>query len=183
MRRLITIRPDVDIQFLYRLEDELTRARYDIDEKYQMGIGELREALKDIPGSDSIQISYREAGGLQTYTIGGKRVTVGRYAPIEEVVIEYLNRRNELANPFEDCPKETSMSITGLKSGAFHGTIEALRQRLIDKQNQGAAKIAAAGEVGAAKIDEAVNSAEAKIDKEVSEVLQDFSEFTNGGPA
>jgi hypothetical protein len=91
-----------------------------------------------------------------------------------------------LRNATEPPPIPTekpSMSITGLKSGAFHGTIEALRQRLIDKQSQGAAKIAAAGEMGAAKIDEAVNSAEAKIDKEVSEVLQDFSEFTNGGPA
>lgn len=74
------------------------------------------------------------------------------------------------------------MSITGLQQGAFQGTIEALRQRLIDKQSQGAAKIAAAGEAGAAKIDEAVSNAEAKIDKEISEVLQDFSPFTNGGP-
>jgi hypothetical protein len=172
----------VDLQFLYRLEDELTRARYDIDEKYQMGIGELREALKDIPGLDSVTISYQEAGGLQTYTIGGRRITVSRFAPISEVVEKYLNKRNEMANPFDDGHEEKHMSITGLKSGAFHGTIEALRQRLIDKQNQGAAKIAAAGEMGAAKIDEAVNNAESKIDKEVSEVLQDFSEFTNGGP-
>jgi hypothetical protein len=28
-----------------------------------------------------------------------------------------------------------------------------------------------------------VSNAEAKIDREVSDVLQDFSEFTNGGPA
>jgi TPP-dependent pyruvate/acetoin dehydrogenase alpha subunit len=75
------------------------------------------------------------------------------------------------------------MSITGLKSGAFQSTLEAMRQRLIDKQNAGAAKIAAKGEEAAVQIDAAVSNAEAKIDREVSDVLQDFSEFTNGGPA
>ena len=143
-----------------------------------MGIQELREALS----APDLEISYQEfEGGNQLYTINGKQIWTRRGIPIEAVVEAYLNNSHGMASPF--LTNETAkMSITGLKTGAFHGTIEALRQRLIDKQNQGAAKIAAAGELGAAKIDEAVNSAEAKIDKEVSEVLQDFSEFTNGGP-
>jgi hypothetical protein len=167
----------VDREFLYRLEDELTRKLHEINER-NMGIQELRDALNASP---DLEISYQEfEGGNQLYTINGNEIWTRRGIPIEAVVEAYLNNSHGMASPF--LTNETSMSITGLKAGAFHGTIEALRQRLIDKQSQGAAKIAAAGEAGAVKIDEAVNNAEAKIDKEVSEVLQDFSEFTNGGP-
>jgi hypothetical protein len=143
-----------------------------------MGILDLRKALRrTVP--ETVQISIKNRGDTSVYVIGDKEIVAPSVKPVEEIAADYMRDMN----PFEEKQRVSSMSITGLKSGAFHGTIEALRQRLIDKQNQGAAKIAAAGELGAAKIDEAVNSAEAKIDKEVSEVLQDFSEFTNGGPA
>lgn len=133
------------------------------------GLEKIRQAL----GGRKSTVNYGPHG--ETYlNIDGRSVEV---APTDTPA----DIKAKLQNPFEN--EKPKMSITGLKAGAFQGTIEALRQRLIDKQSQGAAKIAAAGEMGAAKIDEAVNSAEAKIDREVSEVLQDFSDFTNGGPA
>jgi hypothetical protein len=76
-----------------------------------------------------------------------------------------------------------SMSITGLQGGAFQAALTQLKQRMADKQNSAVASIAAGMAAGESKIDAAVSGVTAKIDAEVSEALQEFSTFTNGGPA
>jgi hypothetical protein len=164
------------LSVLDNLADSLALAT--IDENWKHRVGRQTELRAKFNAPD---LTVRQLGHFQIINLEGHEITIGSMATDEQIATEIERLRGPKPPPI---PAENpKMSITGLKSGAFHGTIEALRQRLIDKQNQGAAKIAAAGEMGAAKIDQAVNSAEAKIDKEVSEVLQDFSEFTNGGPA
>lgn len=158
------------LDILDNLEDSLKLAT--IDENWKNRVGRQSELRARFSAPD---LTIRYMGHFQIINLEGHEITIGALANDEQIAAEIAKIRQTTEKP--------SMSITGLKSGAFQNTIESLRQRLIDKQNQGAAKIAAAGEMGAAKIDEAVNSAEAKIDKEVSDVLQDFSDFTNGGPA
>lgn len=58
-----------------------------------------------------------------------------------------------------------------------------LRKRVADKQMQGIAKIGNAVTAGEAKIDAAVANIEAKVDKEISASLQEFAQYSNGGPA
>ena len=68
-------------EFLYRLEDELTRARYEIDEKYQMSrVAELREYL----GSNDV--SCREIQSSLYVTLDGRTVEVGLTATNAEIV-------------------------------------------------------------------------------------------------
>lgn len=119
----------MDREFLYRLEDELTRARYEIDEAYQM-TQELRL------GKDIIQ------------SIGDQRV-----------------------------------SITGLKSGAFKAMLEDMKAEIGNLQTQGVADVRAATVEAASEIKATVDNVKSKIKSEVADALQEFSEFTNGGPA
>jgi hypothetical protein len=78
--------------------------------------------------------------------------------------------------------EQEQMSITGLKSGAFQDSLAAMRQRLIDKQAAGVAVIHTAAATAEAQINEAVTNAESKVTKEVADALQEFAQFTNGGP-
>ena len=144
--------------------------------------GELWELVDQMGRQTDLRIKFnapdltvRQEGYFQIINLEGHEITIGAYATDEQIAQEIAKVRGTKETP--------KMSITGLQSGAFKAQMEAMRQRLIDKQTAGGAKIVAAGEAAAAKIDEAVSNAEAKIDSEVSSVLQDFSEFTNGGPA
>ena len=166
----------MDQNQLDALEDSLKLAL--IDENWKNRVGRQAELRARFNAPD---LTLRFQGPFQIINLEGHEITAGALSTDDQIAAEIERVRGPKPPPLPT--EKSNMSITGLKSGAFQNTIEALRQRLIDKQTQGAAKIAAAGEQGAAKIDEAVNNAEAKIDKEVSEVLQDFSEFTNGGPA
>lgn len=74
------------------------------------------------------------------------------------------------------------MSITGLQSGAFQAKLAEMKRKLMEKQNEGLAKIEGAEQQAAAKIDQATTGAASKIDQEVTQALQEFAEFTNGGP-
>lgn len=75
------------------------------------------------------------------------------------------------------------MSITGLKSGAFKAMLDEMKSEIGGLQNQGVADVKAATAEAAAEIKSTVENVKAKIKAEVSDALQDFSEFTNGGPA
>ena len=157
------------INLLDALEDSLKLAT--IDENWKNRVGRQSELRARFNAPD---LTIRYQGPFQIIDIDGREITLGSMATDDQIAAE-INKIRQTETP--------KMSITGLQSGAFKAQMEAMRQRLIDKQTAGGAKIVAAGEAAAVKIDEAVLNAEQKIDKEVSEVLQDFSEFTNGGPA
>lgn len=76
-----------------------------------------------------------------------------------------------------------TMSITGLQSGAFQAKLAEMKQRMVEKQNSALSRVDAATVAGHAKIDEAISGVEAKISKEIEDSLQEFAQFTNGGPA
>lgn len=75
------------------------------------------------------------------------------------------------------------MSITGLQSGAFKSLLADMKQEIATAQTQGIADVKAAGDAAAGQIKTTIAGVKAKISSEVSDALQEFAEFTNGGPA
>lgn len=75
------------------------------------------------------------------------------------------------------------MSITGLKTGAFKSMLDDLKSEIGNLQDQGVADVKAATAEAAAEIKATVDNVKAKIKAEVADAIQEFSEFTNGGPA
>lgn len=145
----------------------------EINTDFRMGAYDLKQALRHIPGADRLTIEH-SGNGNQVVSIGDRRVEVGPMATNEDI-------ERALANPWAE-PKRQNMSITGLKSGAFEAKLAEMKQKLIDKQMQGLAKIDGAERAAAVKIDAATSGAAAKIDKEVEDALAEFAAFTNGGP-
>lgn len=74
------------------------------------------------------------------------------------------------------------MSITGLQSGSFRAMLDEMRKDIAEAQNQGVAEVKAAHSEAAAEIKTTIANVKAKIKSEVSDALQEFAEFTNGGP-
>jgi hypothetical protein len=72
----------------------------------EMAIWELRLALADIPGSESLTVGYA-ANGNQIVTIGDRSVEIGPMASTEEIRLALLNPLVKTEN--------TSMSVTGAK--------------------------------------------------------------------
>lgn len=98
----------------------------------------------------------------------------GKHVPIEpEDTIDDIKRKLGTAK----------MSITGLKSGAFQDMLVKMRQEIADAQNQGVNDVMAAKDQAAAEIKSTIAGVKDKIKSEVADALQEFSEFTNGGPA
>jgi hypothetical protein len=75
------------------------------------------------------------------------------------------------------------MSITGLKSGAFKAMLEEMKTEIGALQGQGVADVKAATAEAANEIKSTVDNVKAKLKAEVADALQEFSEFTNGGPS
>jgi hypothetical protein len=154
----------------------LSIAVYDtIRETPEMSVLGLKDALKDIPGIDSLTVGYSHNGN-QLITVGGKTLEVGPMASNEEI-------RLALQNPFIRTENTKIMSITGLQSGAFQAKLAEMRQKIANSQAAGLAKIDAAVTDGAAQLDAAAEGAAAKANKEISDALQEFGLTTNGGPA
>lgn len=97
--------------------------------------------------------------------------------------LHYADRTVEVPlNQFET-EKPKPMSITGLKSGAFKAMLEEMKAEIGGLQSQGMAEVKTATAEAAQEIKATVDNVKAKIKSEVADALQDFSEFTNGGPA
>lgn len=79
--------------------------------------------------------------------------------------------------------EKPKMSVTGLQSGAFKAKLAEMKQKMLDAQNQGLAQVDAAQTEAKNEIDTAIAGVASKIKSEVADALQEFSEFTNGGPA
>lgn len=74
------------------------------------------------------------------------------------------------------------MSITGLQQGSIQAKLAEIKHKAQARQAAGIAKIEAKHSEGLAKVDAAMDDVARKIDKEVDATLQEFAEFTNGGP-
>lgn len=157
------------------LAARLSIAVYDTnrDKDNKMSVYDLKQALSDIPGIENLTLGYSQNGN-QLITLGDKQLEVSPMASNEEI-------RVALQNPFIKT-ENTSMSITGLQSGAFQAKFAEMCQRISDK-NKGLAKIDAAVTAGEKELDAAADGAAAKAQKEIADALQEFGLTTNGGPS
>jgi hypothetical protein len=79
-------------------------------------------------------------------------------------------------------PQETKpMSVTGFEPGAIRAKLDGLKQKARDRRAQSMAKLDAAHEM-VASVDAEIEKVAAQIEKEAAAGLQEFAEFTNGGP-
>jgi hypothetical protein len=86
-------------EFFHQLEDEINRARYEIDEKYHMGFLDFRKSLWSVP--DKVPVSITNHGDMSVYVVGDKEITAPTVRPVEEVA-EVFNKINEKTmNPID----------------------------------------------------------------------------------
>lgn len=161
-------------EFYYRFEDEINRARYEINETY-MGLAEVKARLAHIAGIDNLKVESTPRGD-EIYTLGDVTATVPQGNNRDSMI--YLAEK--LANPFE---RET-MSTPA--PGSFAAGIRAM----MDEARAGVAK---AREDGLAKVGDAVKKLdEAKvatvavagqmaktIENEAAEVMSELGQISN----
>lgn len=73
-------------------------------------------------------------------------------------------------------------SITGFEPGAIRAKLDELKTKARDRRAQSMAKLEAAHQK-VASVDAEIEKVAAQIEKEADDGLQEFAEFTNGGPA
>ena len=157
------------INLLDALEDSLKLAT--IDENWKNRVGRQSELRARFNAPD---LTIRYQGPFQIIEIDGREITLGSMATDDQIAAEI-----ERILPTET-PK---MSITGLKSGAFRAMLEEMKTEIGALQSQGVADVKAATVEAATEIKSTVDNVKAKLKSEVAEALQEFAEFTNGGPA
>lgn len=74
------------------------------------------------------------------------------------------------------------MSISGYEPGAIRARLEALKKSGKDRRDQAIAKLDDAGKKHEA-VSEEIERVAVQIEKEADAALQEFAEFSNGGPA
>lgn len=132
-----------------------------------MSVQELKEALRDIPGSNEITISYAPNGN-QILHLGDKQVEIGPMASNDEI-------RAVLQNPFIPTAN-TKMSITGANS--LKAKFEAAKARKAAIESR--VETALTSYNGAADIAE---SAIKSLEDDAAALQAEVSAFTNGAPA
>ena len=105
----------LDRQFLYRLEDEINRARHEINEKH-MGLAEVKARLAHIAGIDNLKVEQTPRGD-EIYSLGDVTAIVPQGGNRESMT--YLAEK--LSNPFE----EKTMSAPA--PGSFAASIKAIK--------------------------------------------------------
>ena len=152
----------------------LAIAVYDVNRTTPgMSVLELKDALRDVPGIDHMTLGYAPNGN-QLITVGDRTVEVGPMASNEEIKLALLN-------PFIRT-EHTKMSISGYEPGAIKAKLDALKTQGKIRRDAALAKLEQAGSKHEAVSAEIENVA-TQIEKEADAALQEFSEFTNGGPA
>lgn len=159
-----------------------------------MGLREIREALRGHPHRNDVRLKGNPKGD-STLVLAGREIEIGRKDSIQQIRAKIAPSPRALARidaavatyteqvqPIET-PKNPSMSITGLKSGAFQDMLAQMRKEIAEAQNDGVAQVGAAKDQAKAEIQNTISGVKDKIKSEVSDALQEFSEFTNGGPA
>ena len=149
---------------------ELTAAVAETNTDIAMGVWQLRQALSHVPGINRLTMA-NTGHGTQILQLGDRMVEVAGSATTQDI-------EQALANPWIK-----PMSITGLTSGAFQAKLAEMKQKMLDKQAAGLAKMDSAVSEGAAKLEAATDGVIAKIGNEIDDQLAEFAQFTNGGPA
>ena len=157
------------------LDRRIDLAVYDTNrEAPEMLVHDMREALRDVPGFEDLTIEY-EPTGHQKLTIGGKTLEVGPMASNAEILAA-------LQNPFVPTRNTKIMSISGYEPGAIRDKLNKLKAQGKQRRDAALAKLDEAGSKHEAVSAEIENVA-SQIEKEADAALQEFAEFSNGGPA
>lgn len=138
-----------------------------------MSVLDLRAALRGVDGSETLTVSYARNGN-QLIHIGDKTLEVGPMASNHEIA-------TALQNPFIRT-ENTKMSISGYEPGAIRAKLEALKNQGKQRRDQALAKLENAGRAHEAVSDE-IERVAGQLEKEADAALQEFAEFSNGGPA
>ena len=86
-----------------------------------------------------------------------------------------------LENPFIRT-ENTRMSISGYEPGAIRARLEALKKNGKERRDQAIAKLDDAGKKHE-EVSAEIERVATQIEKEADAALQEFAEFSNGGPA
>lgn len=156
--------------FFDHFEDWLNLAVYDTNQEYQMNEAAIKAALADIPDIDKLSTSIGHTKRFLHFPNGTVEVPISATA-------------DEIRTALQDNFGKKPMSITGLKTGAFKAMLEEMKAELGGLQSQGMDDVKTATAEAKAEIKATVDNVKAKIKSEVADALQDFSEYTNGGPA
>lgn len=158
------------LSVLDALEDSLKLAT--IDENWKNRVGRQTELRAKFNAPD---LTIRQMDHFQIINLEGHEITIGALSTDEQIATEINSIRKITEKP--------KMSITGLKSGAFKAMLEEMKTEIGALQSQGVADVKAATVEAATEIKTTVDGVKSKIKAEVADALQEFSEFTNGGPA
>lgn len=146
-------------------------AHYDtFQEVDRMGIHDLKQALKYIPGIDSLTMSYAPNGN-QLFQLSDRITEVGPTATVSEI-------GKALTNPFVS--KDTTMAITG--ASYLGEQFKAKLQAAKDKITQAQASLPAAIDDLDATAQSALDTAKA-IQAEADDLKAALGQGANGGPA
>jgi hypothetical protein len=138
-----------------------------------MSVLELKAAFKGIEGAEHLTISYAPNGN-QVISVGDKEIEVGPMASNDEI-------RLALLNPFIKT-ENTKMSISGYEPGAIRARLDAIKKAGKERRDQAIAKLDDAGKKHE-EVSAEIERVATIMEKEADAALQEFSEFTNGGPA
>lgn len=163
------------LHVLDALEDSLALAT--IDENWKNRVGRQSELRAKFSAPD---LTIRYMGHFQIINLEGQEITIGALANDDQIAAEIERIRGPRPPPIPT--EKPKMSITGLKSGAFKAMLEQMKAEIGDIQSQGVADVKAATIEASTEIKATVNNVKAKLKSEVAEALQEFAEFTNGGP-
>jgi hypothetical protein len=145
------------------LAARLSIAVYDVNRiSPEMSVLELKAALSDIPGADSMTIGYAPNGN-QLITVDGKTVEVGPMASNDEI-------RLALQNPFIRTENTKIMTIAD--------QLKAARAQLAEARQGASNAVAESADASRVVLQEAQ-----KVLKEAADLRAEVAELTNGGPA
>ena len=152
----------------------LSIAVYDVNRiTPEMSVLDLKATLRGIDGSEHLTVSYARNGN-QIIHIGDKTLEVGPMASNAEIA-------TALTNPFIRT-ENTKMSISGYEPGAIRARLEALKKNGKERRDQAIAKLDDAGKKHE-EVSAEIERVAGQIEKEADAALQEFAEFSNGGPA
>lgn len=134
----------------------------------EMAIWELKQAF---PGLQTVSTA---PNGNQVLNFADKSIEVGPMASNHEIAVA-------LENPFIKT-ENTKMSVTGYKPGAIKAALEAAKKQAQEELTAAMGTLSEA-QVKAAEVPAAIKAVAGQIKKEAEDALQEFAEYTNGGPA
>lgn len=134
-----------------------------------MSVYDLKQALRHIPDIDSLTISLARNGN-QILTTNSRSVEVNPMASTEEI-------ERALTNPWA---KDTT-KMSGFEPGSIKAKLEALKHKAQEARLSCLAKLDEAGTKHDA-VNAEIERIAAEASKEADDALQEFAQFTNGGP-